>query len=231
MGNDLSHVDGETLQPEAVREAEQVLRRFGLAVGASVVSLVALYVAMLFFVGPIFPASWWTLALAGAIASYFFPPTRQAQRARELLRRWDEAAARAALEQAGTATEPQLQVAEAMGARILGHPAVDAATGRAVAQLLERLRQAARDQRTLSIMQRADESWPSTAPGPRTLSDLNDYLEARAGRLLGALAEIHSAVVKRDSEGVERVLEEANQILAEVEASNEVDRLLGGGSE
>lgn len=229
-GREGEPIDNERLKPEVVREAEQTIQRFGMGVGAAAVGVVLAYLTMMIVIGPLLPASWWTMALAAVIGSFFFPPTRKAQRARELLRQWDDISSRTALEASGAATDPHLQVAEAMGDRVLRHPALAPDAGRAVAQLLDRLRQATRDQRTLQIMSRTASGPQRVVPGPRTLSDLDDYLEARIGRLLGALAEIHSAVVERDADEVERVLGDAHDILAEVEASNEVSRILGDGS-
>lgn len=219
-------------KPEVVVEAEQTVRRLGLTlVGAGAAVSLAYWVQALVMGFPFFPMSWWALFLVGLVLIFLYPQNRTARQARDVLRRWDEIETRNALEISGAPTDPRLQVAETMCARILQHPGVTPRTTQVVASLLNRLRQGTRDQRILEVMREADGHWPSTIPGPRSLSDVADYVEVRIGRLLGTLAEVHAAVVKRDDEGVAEVLDNANEVLVELEASLEVDRLLRDGAE
>ena len=221
----------EDTKPEVVVEAERTIRRLGLSLGGTAAAGSFLYLVPQFLFGTPLPLSWLALFFVGLLLFFFYPQNRTARQARDILRRWDEIEIRNALEISGAPSDPRLQVAETMGSRILQHPGITPATNQVVVSLLKRLREGTRDQRLLEVMHEAEGRWPSSVPGPRSLSDLADYLEARVGRLLGALAEVHGAVVKRDADEVAKVLEDANQVLVELEASIEVDRLLGEGTD
>ena len=214
-------------KPRAVVDAEGAIRRRALMLVGAGVGVSTAYWVSAFAAGVLLaPMSWWAIFLVGLVAYFFYPQDRGGRRAREILEHWDHIQVQSALEISGASTDPRLQVAETMASRILQHPESRPNVDHVVASLLERLRQGARDQRIIEVMSGAKDDWPPNLPGPRSLSDLQDYLEARTGRLLGTLADVHAAVVRRDSDAVSGVLAEATEVLAELEAAIEVERLL-----
>jgi hypothetical protein len=62
--------------------------------------------------------------------------------------------------------------------------------------------------------------------GQRSVSDLQDVLDARAASVLGQLAELHRTVVLRDAAAIERAVASVRDLLASLEAEDEVERLL-----
>ena len=226
----LVHVE-EGKKPEAVLEAERAVRRLGLELMGAGTAAVVLWLLLAVSGTLIAPLSWVGVFLAALVLFFFFPQTRRARVAREVLRHWDDAQVRGSLESSGTTTDPRLEAAERMGKRILRHPSASGEMQQLASDLVVALRQTTGDQRIIEVLleSRADASRDVTLQA--SLRDSLDYLEARAGRLLGALAEVHSAVVKRDADQVGKVLREAGEVLAELDAQTEIDRLLGGGEE
>jgi hypothetical protein len=60
----------------------------------------------------------------------------------------------------------------------------------------------------------------------RSISDLQDLLDARAAEILGQIAELHRTVVLRDAASLERAVGNVEGLLREIEAEREVERLL-----
>lgn len=221
----------EAEKPEAVIEAERTLRRLALRLTETGVGAVALWFLSAIFLDLFVPMSWLGIFLVGLVLFFFFPPTRNGRLARDILRQWDEVRVRGMLEADGATVDPRLEAAEKMGKRIEHHPGATAEMRRLASDLVAALRQTARDERlvelALDAQGRADHGSASGA----SLRDSLEYLEVRAGNLLGALADLHSAVIRRDAGQVARVLDEATGILAELDALAQVERLLAGEGE
>ncbi len=60
----------------------------------------------------------------------------------------------------------------------------------------------------------------------RSVSDLQDILDARVAEVLGQLAQLHRTVVLRDTASLEGVLAEVEHLVRKLEAEQEVERLL-----
>jgi hypothetical protein len=220
---------GAEEKPDAVAHAERSIRQLALGLTATGVGASALWVLHVLVVGlPVVPMAWLGVFLVALVLFFFFPQTRGARLAREVLRQWDDVQVRGLLEASGASTDPRLQAAETMGRRIAGHPGATEEMRRLAADLVGALRHATRDQRLVEVLLQSRAQTPGLDTSA-SLRDSLDYLDARAGKLLGALAELHSAVVKRDAEEVARVLDEAAGTLAELEALDEIERHLGSG--
>lgn len=218
------------LEPEAVAAAEKDLRRYGLVLGGAGVGGVAMWLLHAFIIGfPVVPMGWLGVFLVALVLSFFFPQTRKARIAREILRHWDKAEVRRILEASGTSTDPRLVTAERMARRIVDHPATTDEIEELATSLLSALREITSDQRTTEVVLESRHASDEGTIARASLRDALDYLEARAGRVLGALAELHAAVVQRDTAEVGSVLAEATEVLAELRALNDVDRMLEGG--
>ncbi len=227
---DLSPPD-ESEKPDAVDEAEHSVRHLGFALAGTGVLGSALWWLHVLGMGfPLIPLSWLGIFLVALVLFFFFPQTRKARLARDILRHWDDVQIRGLLEASGASTDPRLQAADRMGRRIARHPGATEEMRQIAADLLSALRQTTRDQRLVEVMLDARRA-SGDAADTASLADAQDYVEARAGRLLGALADLHSGVVKRDAKEVSTVLTEAAEILAELGALEEVDRLLANGDE
>jgi hypothetical protein len=61
--------------------------------------------------------------------------------------------------------------------------------------------------------------------------DLQDVLHARVASILAQLAELHRTVVLRDAAATERALASVQELLADLEAETEVERLLADAEE
>lgn len=211
-------------KPPAVEEAEATLRRYGITLGLAGAGGTALYFVAGLNGLLILPFTWWLFFLLGLVAIFFFPPARKTRSARALLKRYDELKVDQALESEGVAAEPRVRAAEAMASRLLDGPALEESEREVVRRLLESMR---RDTRDLRVAEAARGGVSGSAGSEeRALSDLIDTLEARATRVPGALAEIHSAAVRRERTHVESLLREAEDLLIQVEAREEVTRLL-----
>ena len=219
----------EDEKPEAVTEAERTIRHLALALAtAGVLAPLLWYVQVDLFNLYLIPLSWVGLFLVALVLFFFFPQTRKARLAREILRQWDEVRVKGLLETSGSSTDPRLQAAERMGHRIAHHPGATPEMQRLAEQLVAGLRRATQDQRLIEVLLSSGAASPWGAGGKESMRDSLDYVEARAGDLLGALAELHGVVVRRDGRGVERVLAEAERTLAELEALEDVEQLLDG---
>ena len=230
-GESLIRLDGED-KPEAVEQAERTVRRLGLGLGGTGATACVLWVAHVLLVGlPVVPLSWLGFFLVALVLFFFFPQTRRARLAREVLEHWDDVQVRGLLEASGSSTDPRLLAAEKMGERIGRHPGATPEMRQLATELVAALRQATQDQRLLEVVASSRGRGSGGAPFHGSLSDSLDYVEARAGDLLGALTDLHGAVVRRDAQGVKEVLETASRTLSELEVLEDLDRLLDGEDE
>jgi hypothetical protein len=215
-------------KPPPVEEAEKALRRWGLGLaGTGAAGTVAYWLALL-QLEVYFPLQWWIIFLVALVGLFFFPPNRGPRFSREILRRWDDLQIQRALENGGASPDPKVRVAEQMARRVTGHPSADPSVRRVATDLLEAIRRTAQDRRTIQLLQRSG-AWDANDDTPeRTLSDVLDYISSREGELLASLERLHRAVVQRDAAAAQEVGTEAQGLLAQLEAEEEVERLLRG---
>ena len=219
----LDHGEDRDL-PRVVEEAHEVLATYHLQLGgaAAVVCLAGLAAD---FMGATLPLTWMVAALAGLLLLVMAPMTREPRLAKDVLRRWDALRVDRALASSGVSTDPRLEVAESMVDRIVRHPASDERVRSATSATLRRLRRLLDDlQRTryLARAQLADERHELS----RSVSDLQDLLDARVADVLAQLAQLHRTVVLRDTASLERVVGAVEDLVLELEAEHEVERLL-----
>lgn len=220
----LEPIDEAQDLPRVVEEAHEVLSAYGwqlLGAGAAAVVVwvvVGMSAAWL-------PGEWLLLTLLGLVLVFLVPLTREPRLARDVLRRWDDLRVERALESSGLSTDPRLEVAESMADRIMRHPSVDDRTRGATRAMVLRLRRLLHDLRRVDHLTQtrvADERLGTS----RSISDLQDILDARAGDILGRLAQLHRTVVLRDSASLDRVVTAVEDLARELEAEREVERLL-----
>jgi len=60
----------------------------------------------------------------------------------------------------------------------------------------------------------------------RSISDLQDLLDARIAEVLGQLAALHHTVVLRDERALAQAVSDVEELVRELEAEREVERLL-----
>lgn len=215
-------------KPNAVVEAEEALQRWGLTLaGTGTAGSIAYWFAVLQF-DLFLPIQWWFVFMITLVALFFFPPNRGPRNSRELLRRWDDLGIQKALEEGGVSPDPKVRVAEEMAQRVAGHPHADPPVRRAASDLLSAVRQTAQDRRTIRLLQQSG-AWEGPDTRERTLSDVLDFLSGREGELLGSLEKLHRAVVKRDASAAAELSLEARDLLAHMEAEEEVEKLLRKG--
>ena len=211
-------------RPRVVDEAHEVLRAYGFQLtGAGAVVAAAWWAADL--LGLTLPLVWPITILALLVFLYAVPVTREPKLAREVLRRWDLMRVERALEWSGITGDPRLEVAEAMADRVLRHPTVDERVRRTTTALVTNLRFILRDLRRVEYLTDVKTS-SADRPIRRSISDLHDLLDARAAEVLGQIAELHRTVVLRDAASLERAIEAVEELLAEMAAEQEVERLL-----
>ena len=155
----------------------------------------------------------------------FAPVTREPRLARDVLRRWDALRVERALGSAGIWSDPRLEVAEAMADRILRHPSSDARTRTVAEALVRSLRRLLDDLSRTRYLGRAHSAGDRDDLG-RSMSDLQDVLDARVADVLGQLAQLHRTVVLRDTASLEDVVSAVETMVREMEAEREVERLL-----
>ncbi len=218
----------ELEKPKAVEKAEATIRHLGIGLGVAGGLGSAWYWFASIEVGYQFiPIFWWGIFLAALVTIYFLPPMRHARVAREIIRRWDELRVQMSLEIAGAPTDPRLRVAEEMAKRILNHPGIDESVARVTSELVGHLHVTQRDLRTVQLLQEASQAGGNRGAGTRGLSDVIDFLEARTGQLISGLSDLHGAVILRDAEALGRVKREVENVVHELSAQQEVERLLG----
>jgi hypothetical protein len=91
--------------------------------------------------------------------------------------------------------------------------------------LVSKLRFALRDLRRVEYLSEARVTL-SRSDSSRSISDLQDLLDARVAELIGQLAALHATVVLRDAESRERVMDRVEALVRALEAERDVERLL-----
>ncbi|MGW8265238.1 MAG: hypothetical protein ACWGSQ_02655, partial [Longimicrobiales bacterium] len=156
---------------------------------------------------------------------YAVPLTREPRLAKDVLRRWDNLRVERALESSGVYDDPRLEVAEAMADRVIRHPSVDTRTRDATRAMIAKLKLILRDLKRVGYLAEAKTALDEGRT-TRSISDLHDLLDARAAEILGQIAELHRTVVLRDAVSLERAVGNVEDLLREMEAEREVERLL-----
>ena len=211
-------------RPRVVDEADEVLTTYTWQLIGTGGAVAAAWIGAGFF-GASVPPLWPTLMLSILIVLFLAPVTREPRLAREVLRRWDRLRVERALESSGVTGDPRLEVAEGMADRVLRHPSVDQRVRDATSSLVSKLRMVVRDLRRVEYLADARGAL-SQREMTRSISDLQDLLDARAAELLGQIAELHRTVVLRDAAALERVVDNVEELILELEAEREVERLL-----
>jgi hypothetical protein len=211
-------------RPRVVDEAHEVLSTYSWQLVGSAAAVAAAWLATVWLEIAV-PELWAVPILLVLLFLYIVPVTREPRLAREVLRRWDRLRVERALESSGISGDPRLEVAEAMADRIVRHPSVDARVRDAARTLFAKLRLALRDLRRVEYLTDARATLNRTESS-RSISDLQDLLDARVAEVLGQLAELHSTVVLRDAASLERVMGRVEELVHELEAEREVERLL-----
>lgn len=211
-------------RPRVVDEAYEVLASYAwqlTGVGALVVAAWTVASSG----GAPLPLLWLILALLGLLLLFFAPVTREPRLARDVLRRWDDRRVERALESAGVSDDPRLEVAESMADRVMRHPAVEPRAREAAGALVRRLRRLVGDLRRVEYLTQARVTMGRGAES-RSISDLQDLLDGRVAEALGQLAALHSSVVLRDADSVDRIVADVEDLVRELEAERDVERLL-----
>lgn len=211
-------------RPRVVDEAHEVLATYSRQLLGSAAAVGMLWLIAEFFVFGL-PSEWAVIPLLLILFLYLVPVTREPRLAREVLRRWDQLRVERALESSGVTGDPRLEVAEDMVDRVVRHPSVDGRVRDAATTLLSKLRFALRDLRRVEYLTDARATL-ARKDASRSISDLQDLLDARVTEVLGQLAELHSTVVLRDATSLERVVDRVEGLIQELEAEREVERLL-----
>ena len=210
-------------RPRVVEEAHEVLGSYGWELVGSGALATLLWGAAVW--RDLAVPLWWLVAFVAALVFlYVFPVTRAPKLAREVLRRWDELRVQRALERSGVSDDPRLEVAEAMAHRIVRHPAVAPDVRRTAEELVNRLQILLTDLRRVQWLARS--MTMDDDRRTRSISDLQDVLDARVASILAQLAELHRTVVLRDAAATERALASVHELLADLAAETEVERLL-----
>jgi hypothetical protein len=210
--------------PRVVEEAEEVLSTYTWqVVGAGTIGAL-IWAAGSLLSAPL-PLSWLMLLVAVLTLLYLVPITREPRLARDVLRRWDELRVERALERSGVTGDPRLEVAESMAERVLRHPSVDERVRGVTRALIRRLERLLDDLRRVEWLARSGAALDEGSRA-RSISDLQDLLDARVANLIGQLAELHRTVVLRDASALERAMGNVEDLLHELEAEREVERLL-----
>ena len=165
------------------------------------------------------------IALALVVVLYFFPITRELRLARDVLRRWDQLRVERALQSSGVSSDPRLEVAESMADRVLRHPSADQRIREATNALLRRLQRLLRDLGRIEYLTHARMTMDQ-GDAARSISDLQDLLDARVAEVLGQIAVLHRTVVLRDEAALEGVVTALEDLVRELEAEQDVERLL-----
>jgi len=210
--------------PRVVEEAHEVLAAYGWQLlGAGGVTLLAWLVTGLsgLWLSPL----WLLSALVLILVVFFAPVTREPRLARDVIRRWDQLRVERALESSGISSDPRLEVAESMADRVMRHPSVDERTRLATGAMVWRLRRLLHDLGRVSYLTHTQFVDDRLDPS-RSISDLQDLLDARVADILGRLAQLHRTVVLRDTASLERVVTGVEDLVRELEAEREVERLL-----
>lgn len=212
------------VRPRVVDEADEVLSAYGWQLTGIGASSIVGWAAASYFELSLSP--FWVVGIILILLMlYAVPLTREPRLARDVLRRWDNLRVERALESSGVYDDPRLEVAEAMADRVIRHPSVDTRTREATRAMIAKLKLILRDLKRVSYLAEAKTA-RDEARTTRSISDLHDLLDARAAEILGQIAELHRTVVLRDAVSLERAVGNVEDLLREMEAEREVERLL-----
>lgn len=212
------------VRPRVVDEADEVLSAYGWQLTGVGASAILGWAAASYFELSVSPF-WVVGVILILLMLYAVPLTREPRLARDVLRRWDNLRVERALESSGVYDDPRLEVAEAMADRVIRHPSVDTRTRNATRAMITKLKLILRDLKRVSYLAEAKTA-RDEARTTRSISDLHDLLDARAAEILGQIAELHRTVVLRDAVSLERAVGNVEDLLREMEAEREVERLL-----
>jgi hypothetical protein len=112
-----------------------------------------------------------------------------------------------------------------MAERIMRHPSSSEHIRTVVRAVLRRLKRLLDDLRRTNYLASAQVA-SDQQEASRSVSDLQDLLDARVAELLGELARLHQAVVMRDTASLDRVVKAAEDLVHDLEAERDVERLL-----
>ena len=211
-------------RPRVVDEAYEVLSAHGWKLTGTGVSMLLAWAGAGYFGMEVAPF-WVLLCVVALVGLYLVPVTREPRLARDVLKKWDQLRVERALESSGVYNDPRMEVAESMADRVMRHPSVDPRTRDATAAMIARLKLILRDLQRVSYLAEAKTTM-NEQEMTRSISDLQDLLDARAAEVLGQIAELHRTVVLRDAASLERVLGNVEDLLRELGAEREVERLL-----
>jgi len=212
------------VRPRVVDEADEVLSTYGWQLTGIGAAAIVLWAATSYFELSLSPF-WVVGVILILLMLYAVPVTREPRLARDVLRRWDDLRVERALESSGIYDDPRLEVAEAMADRVVRHPSVDGRTRSATRAMIAKLKLVLRDLRRVSYLAEAKTALDEGS-ATRSISDLQDLLDARVAEILGQIAELHRTVVLRDAVSLERAVSSVEELLRELEAEREVERLL-----
>lgn len=170
------------------------------------------------------PISWCLSAASLGIVSlaYRFPPTRRIRRARAVMRGWESMELLQARPDTPSGSDPRLAAADAVIARLAEHAGADrrpVAFGQEVRQQLARVLD---DRRAVEQLRDA----LSPAEAEARLAPLRTQVDDRIDRLMAALAEVYEALLAQDDATLGTVLARGEDLLRQVRARQEVERLL-----
>lgn len=212
------------VRPRVVDEADEVLSAYGWQLTGVGAASILVWAAASYFELSVSP--FWVVGVVLILLMlYAVPLTREPRLARDVLRRWDNLRVERALESSGVYDDPRLEVAEAMADRVIRHPSVDARTRNATRAMIAKLKLILRDLKRVGYLAEAKTAMDEGRT-TRSISDLHDLLDARAAEILGQIAELHRTVVLRDAVSLERAVGNVEDLLREMEAEREVERLL-----
>lgn len=214
-------------RPGVVEEADEVLAAYGWQLVATGAAGTAAWLVSTLYMGMAVPLPWLVLFLVVLVLLYTWPMAREPRLAREVIRRWDDLRVERALEAAGVGDDPRLEVARSMAERVLRHPSVEERVRATTRALVTRLEVVLKDLRRVEWLMEGP-SRPADRHRTRSISDLLDVLDARVASILGQITEIHRTVVLRDALALERALDSVDDLLRDLEAEQEVERLLAG---
>lgn len=214
-------------RPGVVEEADEVLATYGWQLLGTGAAGTAAWLVSTLYLGVPVPLPWLVLLLVVLVLLYTWPMAREPRLAREVIRRWDDLRVERALDAAGVGDDPRLEVARSMAERVLRHPSVEERVRETTRALVHRLDVVLKDLRRVEWLMEGP-SRPADRHRTRAISDLLDVLDARVAGILGQIAEIHRTVVLRDALALERALDSVDDLLLDLEAEQEVDRLLAG---
>jgi hypothetical protein len=200
--------------PRVVEEAHEVLGTYNLQLAGTGAGAIVAWGAVRYFGTELSPL-WLAVALAVLLFLTFVPVTREPRLAKDVLRRWDALRVERALASSGVSSDPRLDVAEAMADRILRHPSADDRIRSATTAMVKRLRRLLDDLRRTVYLARAHQADERHDLG-RSASDLQDLLDARVADVLSQLDRVVGAV---------------EDLIGELEAEQEVERLLSNAEQ